>query len=249
MYERSDVDVREKEGLPQASGVLWGEPPPDEIEIAERGLPGVAVRFWVEVKRGHKTGFYLDQSENRRKVAAYCRDADVLNLFSYTGGFGCHALAAGARSVVNVDSSAEALALARRNIALNGFAIHDEDFVTGDVFSVLRKYRAEGRRFDVIIADPPKFVHSLGDIDRASRAYKDLNLVSMQILKPGGFLATFSCSGLVSPDLFQKIVFGAALDARREAQIVEKLSQSSDHPILLTFPEAEYLKGLVCRVW
>jgi 23S rRNA (cytosine1962-C5)-methyltransferase len=249
VYERSDVEVREKEGLAQTSGVLWGEEPPDEIEITERSVPGADVRFRVDVKRGHKTGFYLDQSENRRQVASYCRDAEVLNLFSYTGGFACHALAAGARSVVNVDSSAETLTLAKRNLALNDFAVRDEDFVAGDAFSVLRKYRAEGRRFDVIIADPPKFVHSLGEIERASRAYKDLNLVSMQILKPGGFLATFSCSGLVSPDLFQKIVFGAAIDARRETQIVEKLSQSSDHPILLTFPEAEYLKGLVCRVW
>ena len=201
------------------------------------------------MKRGHKTGFYLDQSENRRKVAAYCKDAEVLNLFSYTGAFACHALVAGARRAVNVESSAEALALARRNVELNGFPARDEDFVEGDAFGVLRQFRAGGRTFDVIIADPPKFVHTAGQIERASRAYKDLNLVSMQILRPGGTLATFSCSGLVSPDLFQKIVFGASLDAGRNAQIVEKLSQSSDHPILLSFPEAEYLKGLVCRVW
>ncbi|HKZ85087.1 MAG TPA: class I SAM-dependent rRNA methyltransferase [Anaerolineae bacterium] len=249
IYERSDVDVREKEGLPQAKGCLHGEEPPDEIEIAERGAAGQGLRFLVDVKRGHKTGFYLDQSENRRKVAAYCKDAEVLNLFSYTGAFACHALVAGARRAVNVESSAEALALARRNVELNGFPARDEDFVEGDAFGVLRQFRAEGRTFDVIIADPPKFVHTAGQIERASRAYKDLNLVSMQILRPGGTLATFSCSGLVSPDLFQKIVFGASLDAGRNAQIVEKLSQSSDHPILLSFPEAEYLKGLVCRVW
>lgn len=248
VYERSDVEVREKEGLPQVTGVLYGEEPPDEIEISERDGSGRAVRFLVDVKRGHKTGFYLDQRENRRKVAAYCQNADVLNLFAYTGGFACHALAAGARSVVNVDSSAEALALARRNVALNGFDARDGDFVEGDVFGVLRKYRAEGRRFDAIVLDPPKFVHSVGQIERASRAYKDLSLVAMQILQPGGILATFSCSGLVSPDLFQKIVFGASIDAGRDAQIVEKLSQASDHPILLSFPEAEYLKGLVCRV-
>ena len=248
VYERSDVKVREKEGLPQVTGVLHGEEPPDEIEISERDGSGRAVRFLVDVKRGHKTGFYLDQRENRRKVAAYCQNADVLNLFAYTGGFACHALAAGARSVVNVDSSAEALALARRNVALNGFDARDGDFVEGDVFGMLRKYRAGGRRFDAIVLDPPKFVHSVGQIERASRAYKDLNLVAMQILQPGGILATFSCSGLVSPDLFQKIVFGASIDAGRDAQIVEKLSQASDHPILLSFPEAEYLKGLVCRV-
>jgi len=250
IYERSDVDVREKEGLPQAKGCLHGEEPPSEIEIAERGAAGQELRFLVDVKRGHKTGFYLDQSENRRKVAALeeCKDAEVLNLFSYTGAFACHALTAGARRAVNVDSSAEALALAGRHVELNGFAARAEDFVEGDVFGVLRRFRAEGRVFDVVIADPPKFVHTAGQIEKASRAYKDLNLVSMQILRPGGCLATFSCSGLVSPDLFQKIVFGAALDAGRDAQIVEKLSQASDHPILLSFPEAEYLKGLVCRV-
>ena len=249
IYERSDVDVREKEGLPQAKGCLHGEEPPDEIEIAERSVAGQPLRFLVDVKRGHKTGFYLDQGDNRRKVAAYCKDAEVLNLFSYSGGFACHALASGARRAVNVDSSAEALALARRNVELNGFAARDEDFVESDVFGILRRFRAEGRTFDVVIADPPKFVHTAGQIEKASRAYKDLNLVSMQILRPGGILATFSCSGLVSPDLFQKIVFGASLDAGRDAQIVEKLSQASDHPILLSFPEAEYLKGLVCRVW
>jgi 23S rRNA (cytosine1962-C5)-methyltransferase len=151
--------------------------------------------------------------------------------------------------VVNVDSSAQALALARRNLALNGFIVHDEEFIEADVFGLLRKYRAEGRAFDVIILDPPKFVHTAGQVEKAARAYKDLNLVAMQILRPGGLLATFSCSGLVSPDLFQKIVFGASVDAARDAQIVEKLSQASDHPILLSFPEAEYLKGLVCRVF
>ncbi len=249
VYERSDVDVREKEGLSQVTGVLRGEQPPDEIEISEHGAPGRTLRFLADVKRGHKTGFYLDQRDNRRKVAAYGKDAAVLNLFSYTGGFAVHALAAGTARAVNVDSSAEALALARRNVALNGFTAHDGDFVEGNAFSVLRKYRAEGRRFDVIVIDPPKFAHSVAQIEKATRGYKDLNRVALQILEPGGILATFSCSGLVSPALFQKIVFGASIDAGRDAQIVEKLSQSSDHPILLTFPEAEYLKGLVCRVW
>lgn len=248
VYERSDVDVREKEGLAPATGVLYGEAPPDAIEIAERGASDRDLRFLVDVKRGHKTGFYLDQRENRCKAARYCNGAEVLNLFSYTGGFAVHALAAGARRVINVDSSADALAFAKRNVALNRFEVRDEDFIEGDVFGVLRKYRAEGKTFDVVIADPPKFVRALGQIEKASRAYKDLNLVSMQTLNPGGFLATFSCSGLVSPDLFQKIIFGASIDARRDVRIVEKLSQSSDHPILLSFPESEYLKGLICRV-
>ena len=243
IYERSDVDVREKEGLPPASGVLAGREPPDRVEIEENGQ-----RYLVELKRGHKTGFYLDQRENRRKVQAYVGEAEVLNLFSFSGGFAVAALKAGAKSVVNVDSSADALQLARENLRLNGLDANEADFVEADVFSYLRRLRAEQRTFDVIIADPPKLAQTQGQLERAARAYKDLNLVALQILRPGGYLITFSCSGLITPDLFQKIVFGAAIDAGREAQIVERLTQASDHPVLLSFPEGEYLKGLVCRV-
>ena len=248
VYERSDADVRVKEGLEQATGLLWGEEPPSQIEICERSLSGKPLRFLVDPRRGHKTGFYLDQSVNRHRAAAYASGAEVLNVFSYTGAFGIHALAEGAKRVVNVDSAADALTLARRHCEMNGFAANEEDFIDGDAFALLRRFRAEGRQFDLIVLDPPKFVHSAGQLDRATRAYKDLNLVAFQILRPGGTLATFSCSGLVTPDLFQKIVFGAALDSGREASIVEKLSQSPDHPIALTFPEAEYLKGLICQV-
>jgi 23S rRNA (cytosine1962-C5)-methyltransferase len=244
IYERSDVEVREKEGLAETTGVLSGDAPPDQIEIEENGQ-----RLNVDVKRGHKTGFYLDQRDNRRKVKAYVKDAEVLNLFCYTGGFTVAALSAGAKSVLNVDSSADALELAKANLRLNDLVVSDRDFVEADVFSYLRKLRAEKRTFDVIIADPPKLAQSQAQIERASRAYKDLNLVSMQLLKPGGYLITFSCSGLVSADLFQKIVFGASVDAGRDVQIVERLSQASDHPVLLSFPESEYLKGLVCRVF
>jgi 23S rRNA (cytosine1962-C5)-methyltransferase len=243
LYERSDVDIREKEGLEQVAGLLSGTEPPDKLEIIENGL-----RFWVDIKHGHKTGWYLDQRDNRRKIQAYGKDAEVLNLFSFTGGFSVPALKAGAKSVINVDSSADALALAKENYRLNGLSVNDQDFVEADVFSNVRKLRAEHRSFDVIIADPPKLAQSQAQLDKAARAYKDLNLVSMQLLRPGGILITFSCSGLVSPDLFQKILFGAALDAGRDVQIVEKLSQASDHPILLSFPESEYLKGLVCKV-
>jgi 23S rRNA (cytosine1962-C5)-methyltransferase len=243
IYERSDVDVREKEGLPQASGVLAGVEPPDRVEIDENGY-----RYRVDVKRGHKTGFYLDQRENRRKIQAYVDGAEVLNLFSFSGGFAVSALKAGAKSVVNVDSSAEALQLAKENLRLNGLPVSEQDFVEADVFSYLRQLRAEQRAFDVIIADPPKLAQSQSQLERAARAYKDLNLIALQLLRPGGYLITFSCSGLVTPDLFQKIVFGAAIDARRDAQIIERLSQASDHPVLLSFPEGEYLKGLVCRV-
>ena len=242
IYERSDVDVREKEGLTSASGVLTGSEPPDRVEIEENGL-----RYWVDLKHGHKTGFYLDQRENRQKVRAYVGKGEVLNLFSFSGAFAVSALKAGARSVVNVDSSAEALQLAKANLRLNGLGVNDADFVEADVFSYLRQLRAEQRTFDVIIADPPKLAQTQSQIERAARAYKDLNLIALQLLRPGGYLITFSCSGLISPDLFQKIIFGAALDAGRDAQIVERLSQASDHPVLLSFPEGEYLKGLVCR--
>jgi 23S rRNA (cytosine1962-C5)-methyltransferase len=243
IYERSDVDVREKEGLPLASGVLAGDEPPDRVEIEENGQ-----RYLVDVKRGHKTGFYLDQRENRQKIQAYVENAKVLNLFSFSGSFAVSALKASAESVANVDSSADALQLAKENLRLNGLNVIETDFVEADVFSHLRQLRAEHRTFDVIIADPPRLAQSQSQIERAARAYKDLNLIALQLLKPGGYLITFSCSGLISPDLFQKIVFSASVDAQRDAQIVERLSQASDHPVLLSFPEGEYLKGLVCRV-
>jgi 23S rRNA (cytosine1962-C5)-methyltransferase len=244
IYERSDADVRKKEGLPQTSGVLAGDEPPDRVEIEENGY-----RCLVDVKRGHKTGFYLDQRENRKKIQAYVDRAQVLNLFSFSGGFAISALKAGAKSVVNVDSSADALQLAKDNLRLNELPVNETELVEADVFSYVRQLRAEQRTFDVIIADPPKLAQTQTQIERAARAYKDLNLVALQLLKPGGYLITFSCSGLISPDLFQKIVFSAAVDAKRDAQIVERLTQASDHPVLLSFPEGEYLKGLVCRVW
>lgn len=244
IYERSDVKVRKKEGLALVSGLLRGEEPPDLVEVRENGH-----RFLVDIKAGHKTGFYLDQRENRQKLARYCRGKEVLNCFAYTGAFAVYAAAAGAGRITNVESSAEALELARRNVALNGFADRNDEYVEGDVFQVLRGYRDQGRSFDLIILDPPKFAYSQHQVESACRGYKDINLLAMQILAPGGILFTFSCSGLVSPDLFQKVLFGASVDARRDVQIIEKLSQASDHPILLTFPESEYLKGLVCRVF
>ncbi|HZY45212.1 MAG TPA: class I SAM-dependent rRNA methyltransferase [Anaerolineae bacterium] len=243
LYERSDVDIREKEGLERVTGLLRGVEPPDKMKIDENGW-----QFWVDAKHGHKTGWYLDQRDNRRKIQTYCQNAEVLNLFSFTGGFSVSALTGGAKSVINVDSSAASLELAKENYRLNGLSLDDQDFVIADVFSYSRKLRAEHRSFDVIIADPPKLAQSQAQLEKATRAYKDLNLISMQLLKPGGTLITFSCSGLVSPDLFQKIIFGASIDAGRDVQIVEKLSQAGDHPILLSFPESEYLKGLVCRV-
>ena len=173
----------------------------------------------------------------------------MLNAFAYTGAFAVYALAGGATSVVNIDTSREALALAERNLACNGFPSDRYTLVEGDVFQVLREYRAAGERFDLIILDPPKFAATQGQVAAATRGYKDINLLAMQLLRPGGILATFSCSGLVSLDLFQKVVFGAAVDAGRDVQMIGRLSQGDDHPVLLTFPESEYLKGLLCRVW
>ena len=244
IVERSDVEVRGKEGLRPAVGLLHGAAPAGPVEIMEHGQ-----RFLVDLLGGQKTGFYLDQRENRRRVAAYCQGARVLNAFSYSGGFAVYALAAGAAHVSNLDSSLEALELSERNLALNGFDPDGQaEGVAGDVFQVLRDWRAAGQRFDVIILDPPKFAHSQQQVERAARAYKDINLLAMQLLPPGGLLATFSCSGLVSADLFQKILFGASVDAGRDVQVVERLGQGSDHPLLLSFPEGEYLKGLVCRM-
>lgn len=251
IYERSDPDMCEREGLPVREGLRWGDAPPARLVVRAIGAPdpsGIRPRFIVDLQSGQKTGFYLDQALNRARVGAYCRNAEVLDGFAYTGGFSVYAACAGAAALTLIDTSAPALALARANLDLNGSKATAE-LVEGDVFRVLRQYRAAGRRFDVVILDPPKFAHSQAQVERASRGYKDINLLALQLLRPGGILATFSCSGLVSSDLFQKIVFGAALDARRDAQIIERLTQAPDHPVLLSFPESEYLKGLICRVW
>jgi 23S rRNA (cytosine1962-C5)-methyltransferase len=242
IYERSDADVRSKEGLEPAARLLWGAAPNGPIEILENGQ-----RYLIDFTSGHKTGAYLDQRNNRRRVAAYCRDVDVLSCFSYTGGFELQAAAAGAKQITAIDSSAEALSVAAQNFERNGIVTPVEQ-IEGNVFSELRRFRAEGRSFDLIVLDPPKFVQQRGQLERATRGYKDINLLAMQLLRPNGILATCSCSGLVSIDLFQKIVFGAAVDAKRDVQILERLTQAPDHPVLLTFPEAEYLKGLICRV-
>ncbi len=240
IYARDDADVRLKEGLALETGVLYGDAPPGRVEIVENGL-----RFLVDVERGHKTGFYLDQRLNRLRAASYSAGADVLDVFAYTGAFGVYAARAGARSVTHIEGSADALELAARNLSLNGFP--DQDMIVGDAFQVLRAFRNEGRTFDVVILDPPKFATSQAQLMRATRGYKDINLLAIKLLRPGGHLVTFSCSGLVTADLFQKIVFGAALDAGRDVQILEWLAQSPDHPVLLTFPESFYLKGLICR--
>lgn len=245
IVERSDVDVREKESLPATRGLLAGEQPPPSVEIREHGL-----RFLVNLMEGHKTGLYLDQRENRALLdqPRFVSGKELLNVFAYTGGFAVHAAAGGAGPITNVDSSVAVLEQAERNLAQNGFDRPGDEYLAGDAFELLRHYRDTGRQFDVIILDPPKFAHSQRDVQPACRGYKDLNWLAFRLLRPGGLLATFSCSGLVDADLFQKVVFGAAVDAGRDAQILFRLGQAPDHPILLTFPESAYLKGLLLRV-
>lgn len=252
LYERSDVDVREKERLDPREGLLYGTEPPETVEILENGL-----HFGVDVRHGHKTGFYLDQRDNRAllRAAVAQRSAvtplnapTVLNVFAYTGGFAVYALAGGASAVTNVDTSAEALRLGRENLAHNSFAEASVEDIEGDAFAILRELHTQKRTFDAVILDPPKFASTQGDVKRAARGYKDINMQALRLLNPGGLLFTFSCSGAISADLFQKIVFGAALDVKRDVQIIGRVTQSSDHPVALTFPEGEYLKGLVCRV-
>jgi 23S rRNA (cytosine1962-C5)-methyltransferase len=241
IYERSDADVRKLEGLPPCVGILRGELIPSPLTITEHGL-----KFLVDYQHGHKTGFYLDQRANRQRVRQLAGGKDILDCFCYTGGCAANVLAGEAKSVLAVDASAEALALARQNLELNGLPLEKAQFLEGDVFQVLRKFRDEGRSFDMVILDPPKFAPTVAQAEKAARGYKDINLLAFKLLRPNGILVTFSCSGGVDAALFQKIVAGAALDAGVDAQIIEHLSQAADHPVAFNFPEGTYLKGLIC---
>ncbi|MCB8983064.1 MAG: class I SAM-dependent rRNA methyltransferase [Ardenticatenaceae bacterium] len=245
ILERSDASVRAKEGLPEENGLLWGTPPPDPLLIQENGHT-----FAVDLSGGHKTGFYLDQRVNRAIVCAprHVAGKEILNVFAYTGGFAVYAAAHGAGPITNIDSSLDVLELAEQNVLRAAAERPSDEYLLGDAFMILRDFRDNGRQFDVVILDPPKFAHSQRDLERAARGYKDLNWLALRLLRPGGLLATFSCSGLVSADLFQKIVFSAAVDAGRDVQILQPLAQAPDHPVLLSFPESAYLKGLLCRV-
>ncbi|MEE3877858.1 MULTISPECIES: class I SAM-dependent methyltransferase [Vibrio] len=245
VYERSDVAVRKKEGLKETTGVLHGEEPPKSVVIEENG-----VKISVDIVGGHKTGFYLDQRDSRQQAMKYMKDKEVLNCFSYTGGFGLYALKGGAKRVINADVSQPALDTAKFNAELNEFDISKKRavFLNADVFKLLREYRDQGTQFDVVIMDPPKFAESKAQLNGACRGYKDINMLAMQILKPGGTLLTYSCSGLMDQVLFQKIIADAAVDANRQVKFVERFEQAADHPTDTAYPEGFYLKGFACKV-
>jgi 23S rRNA (cytosine1962-C5)-methyltransferase len=240
VYERSDADVREREGLGPRVGLLRGHEPSPDLVANESGF-----RFAVDVAGGHKTGFYLDQRDGRSAVAATSAGARVLNVFSYTGAFSVIAAARGADHVTSIDSSGPALDVARRNGVLN--AVDVGEVIEGDAFTLLRGLRDRAKQYDLVLLDPPKLANTERQLEKASRAYKDLNLLAVKLLAPGGTLMTWSCSGAMGMELFQKVVAGAALDAKRAVRIVGRLHQPSDHPVPLPFPEAEYLKGLVLQ--
>ncbi len=247
IYERSDVDVRGKEGLKEAKGLLWGEEPPELVPFRDDNL----IRI-VDIRTGHKTGYYLDQRENHALIEELSEQNSwtfdnnrILNTFSFSGGFGLRSTA----YVVNVDSSEEALELAQHTYKGNEWRDKNVDFIQADVFDYLRDAVERQEEYDLVILDPPKFAQNKRQVDSAARGYKDINLNGFKLVKSGGYLMTFSCSGAISRDLFQKIVFGALADSGRQAQIIKHLSASADHPIALTFPEGEYLKGLLLKVY
>jgi 23S rRNA (cytosine1962-C5)-methyltransferase len=250
VFDRSDGATRTREGLPAISGVLAGAEPPDAIEVDEHGL-----RFLVDVRRGHKTGYYVDQRDNRKLArelvqqfaAEQGHGARALNCFCYTGGFSVAALAGGAASVHSIDSSAEALRVAREHVKLNGLDVSAATWDESDAFDALRALKAQGAQFDLIVLDPPKFASSHHHVERAARAYKDINLNALKLMAPGGHLLTFSCSGAIDVDLFQKIVAGAVIDSGVDAWLVQRLAAGSDHPLMMTVPESEYLKGAWLR--
>ena len=242
VYERSDASSRALEGLDTQVGWLRGQGD-TALVLREHGW-----QLGLDIAQGHKTGYYLDQRDSRQRFAQYVQrlqSQKVLNCFCYTGGFSVAALAGGAAHVLSIDSSAPALVLAANNVARNGFGAERAEFVDADVNASLRRFAKEGRRFDAIVLDPPKLAPTIAHAERAARAYKDLNRLALQVLEPGGVLFTFSCSAGISADLFHKIVASAGADAGVDGFISERLGAAPDHPMTLSFPEGEYLKGLV----
>jgi 23S rRNA (cytosine1962-C5)-methyltransferase len=243
IFDKSDANARTHENLEVSQGLLWGENPPEFIEVKENG-----VRYHINIADGQKSGFYCDQRDNREILAAYTKDKEVLDCFCYSGGFTLNSLKQQAKHVTSVDSSALAIETMKHNLGLNGFSPDQQTSIQSDVNKQLRAFKEEGKTFDVIILDPPKYAPSRSALDRAARAYKDLNRLGMLLLKPGGILATYSCSGAVDLETFKQIIAWAALDAGKEVQILKQFHQPEDHPVRISFPEGEYLKGLLVRV-
>ena len=243
VFERSDTDIRKLEGLPLRTRKMLGEDIPKSLVIQENN-----VHFGVDLREGHKTGFYLDQRENRRMLRFLASDKKVLDCFSYTGGFTINSLLGGANSVRMVDSSLTALDCAQYNLKLNGLSLEKVQIINQNAFTYLRSLRDSGEQFDLVILDPPKFAPTISQVEKASRGYKDINLLGMKLVRKGGILATFSCSGGVSEDLFQKILAGAAMDANRDAKIIGRFHPGLDHPVGLRFPEGSYLKGFLIQL-
>jgi 23S rRNA (cytosine1962-C5)-methyltransferase len=244
IFDKGDATARAHDGLTATEGLLYGQLPPDFVEVQENGI-----KYHINIVEGQKSGFYCDQRENRKIVAAYAEGKNVLDCFSYSGGFSLNALANGAKSITSVDSSALAVETLKKNVELNGFDTAKVTPIQNDVNKQLRIFKEEEKKFDIVILDPPKYAPSRSALDRAARAYKDLNRLSMQILESGGLLATFSCSGAVDMETFKQIIAWAALDAGKEVQIIHQFTQPEDHPVRVSFPEGEYLKGLLCRVF
>ena len=243
VYERSDLKAREHEGLPDLNGVLYGEVPPTFVDILENGI-----HYQVNIVEGQKSGFYCDQRENRAITARYAKDKKVLDCFCYSGGFTLNAFREGAASVTSVDSSALAIETLKNNVRKNGFDENKHHAVQSDVNKYLRELGEQGEKFDLIILDPPKYAPSRSTLDKASRAYKDLNRRGLMLLNSGGLLATYSCSGAMDIDTFKQVIAWAALDAGKEIQFIYQYCQPEDHPVRASFPEGEYLKGLLVRV-
>lgn len=243
IFDKSDASARTHENLEAVQGLLWGETPPEFIEVKENG-----VRYHINIADGQKSGFYCDQRDNREILAAYTKDKEVLDCFCYSGGFTLNSLKKGAKHVTSVDSSALAVETLKHNLGLNTFTEDQQTSIQSDVNKQLRAFKEEGKTFDVIILDPPKYAPSRSALDRAARAYKDLNRLGMLLLNSGGILATYSCSGAVDLETFKQIIAWAALDAGKEVQIIKQFHQPEDHPVRISFPEGEYLKGLLLRV-
>lgn len=243
IFDRSDATARTHEGITAENGLLWGENPEEFIEVKENGI-----KYHINIAEGQKSGFYCDQRDNRKILASYTKNKKVLDCFSYSGGFSLNALLEGASHVTSVDSSALAIETLKQNIALNQFDASKHTAIQSDVNKQLRQFNDELQKFDVVVLDPPKYAPSRSALDRAARAYKDLNRRGLMLLESGGLLATFSCSGAVDIETFKQIIAWAALDAGKEVQIIKQFCQPEDHPVRLSFPEGEYLKGLLVRV-